>query len=60
MRASYAFWDDRVKLAFFVRNITDERYSVTGFDTASTGFDANVFALDRPRTFGGEVIVTFD
>ncbi|OGT81347.1 MAG: hypothetical protein A3H91_13470 [Gammaproteobacteria bacterium RIFCSPLOWO2_02_FULL_61_13] len=59
-RASYTFWDDRLELALFVRNITDERYTVTGFDTASAGFGANIFILNRPRTFGGEVIFRFE
>ncbi len=59
-RASYTFWDDRLELAMFVRNITDERYLVTGFDTASAGFGANIFILNRPRTFGGEVIFRFN
>jgi len=59
-RASYTFWQDRVELALFVRNITDERYSVTGFDTASAGFGANIFILNRPRTFGGEVILRWE
>lgn len=59
-RVSYLFWNERVELAMFVRNITDERYAVTGFDTASSGFGANIFVINRPRTFGGEIAITFD
>lgn len=59
-RVSYLFWDEHVELAMFVKNISDERYSVTGFDTASSGFGANIFVLNRPRTFGGEISIKFD
>ncbi len=59
-RVSYSFFDDRMEIAMFVRNITNERYAVTGFDTASAGFGAYVFVLNRPRTYGGQFIWRFN
>jgi iron complex outermembrane receptor protein len=54
-RTSYAFMDDRVELALFVRNLTAEEFVVTGYDTASSGFGAHVHVLNQPRTFGGQI-----
>lgn len=59
-RASYSFWNDKVELALFVKNLTAEKFVTTGFDTASAGFGANVFVLNRPRTFGGQVILKYN
>jgi len=59
-RASYSFMDDRVEFALFVRNLTDEKFIVTGFDTASSGFGAHVFVLNQPRTWGGQVIFRYE
>jgi hypothetical protein len=43
-----------------VRNLTEEKFVVTGFDTASAGFGAHIFVLNRPRTFGGQVVIRYD
>lgn len=59
-RASYSFWNDKVELAMFVRNLTDEEFATTGFDTASAGFGAHIFVVNQPRTFGGQVILRFE
>jgi iron complex outermembrane receptor protein len=59
-RASYRFWDDRVELALIVRNIFDEEYKVTGFDTASAGFGAHVYVMSHQRWIGGQLIVSYD
>jgi iron complex outermembrane receptor protein len=59
-RASYSFMDDRVELALFVRNLTEEEFVVTGYDTASAGFGAHVHVLNQPRTFGGQIIVRYE
>ncbi|MBI1732799.1 MAG: TonB-dependent receptor [Gammaproteobacteria bacterium] len=59
-RVSYRFWNDRVELALFVKNIFDEGYKATGFDTASAGFGAHVYVMSRPRTFGGQLILNYD
>ena len=58
-RASYAFMDDRVEVALFVRNLTEEEFVVTGYDTASAGFGAHIHVLNQPLTFGGQVILRF-
>ena len=59
-RVSYKFGNDRTELALFVKNIFDEEYKATGFDTASSGFGAHVFVMSRPRTFGGQFVFSFD
>jgi iron complex outermembrane receptor protein len=59
-RASYSFMNDRVELALFVRNLTDEEFVVTGFDTASAGFGAHIFVLNQPRTWGGQLIIRYN
>jgi iron complex outermembrane receptor protein len=59
-RASYSFMNDRVELAVFVKNLTDEEFVVTGFDTASAGFGAHIFVLNQPRTWGGQIIIRYN
>jgi iron complex outermembrane receptor protein len=59
-RASYSFMNDRVELAVFVKNLTDEKFVNTGFDTASAGFGAHVFVLNHPRTWGGQLIFRYN
>jgi iron complex outermembrane receptor protein len=58
-RVSYTGWNDRVELALFLQNLTDEEYAVTGFDTSGAGFGAVQFVINQPRTFGGQVILNF-
>ena len=58
-RASYSFMDDRVELALFARNLTEEEFVVTGYDTASVGFGAHIHVLNQPRTFGGQLILRY-
>ncbi len=58
-RVSYKFRNDQVELALFVKNILDEEYKATGFDTASAGFGADVYVMGRPRTFGGQFVFSF-
>jgi hypothetical protein len=52
--------NDRVELAVFVKNLTDEEFVVTGFDTASAGFGAHIFVLNQPRTWGGQIIIRYN
>lgn len=59
-RASYSFWKDRVELASFVKNLTAEQFVTTGFDTASAGFGADVYILNCPRTFGGQIVLKYN
>ena len=58
-RISYRFKDDRVELALFAKNLTDEDYFSIGFDALTTGFGANIFIPNRPRRIGGQLIVNF-
>ena len=58
-RASYEFMDERVEVALFVRNLTEEEFVVTGYDTASAGFGAHIHVLNQPLTFGGQLIFRF-
>ena len=59
-KASYSFMSDRVEVALFVRNLTEEEFVVTGFDTASAGFGAHLHVLNQPRTWGGQLILRYE
>lgn len=58
-RLSYKFRKEQVELALFAKNLFDEKYVVTGYDTASSGFGANGFVMGRPRTYGAQVILRY-
>jgi iron complex outermembrane receptor protein len=59
-RASYSFWREKVELALFVRNLTEEEFVTTVFDTSRSGFGAHIHVLNQPRTFGGQIILRFE
>ena len=51
--------NDRVELALFAHNLTEEEFVSTGYDTASAGFGAHVHVLNQPRTFGGQITLRY-
>lgn len=57
--ARLAFWtlDDKLELALWSRNLTDEEYRVQSFDTADNGFITSV--PNKPRTYGIEIGYNF-
>jgi iron complex outermembrane receptor protein len=55
-RTSYDFWDDRVQLAFFIRNLTDQAY-FREVQPLTNPFGFNVRYFEPPRTYGGELSV---
>jgi iron complex outermembrane receptor protein len=57
-RLAYRTVDERIEVAAFVRNLTDEEYIVDGFDL-SAGFDALHFVIGDPRLIGGSVSFHF-
>lgn len=57
-RLAYRFMEEKVEVAGWARNITDENYLVEGFDNADfTG--SNLLLTGTPRTFGIEVNYNF-
>ena len=59
-RASYTFMNDRLELALFVKNLTEEKFVNTGFNTDSAGFGAFIYNSNEPRTFGGQIVFNYN
>jgi len=57
-RIAYRTPDQRIEIAGFVRNLTDEQYAVDGFDLSS-GFDSLNFVIGDPRLYGVNVSYRF-
>lgn len=58
-RLAYQFRDKGIELAVFAKNLLDEEYVSTGYDTASSGFGSNGFVIGRPRTYGAQIILRY-
>jgi len=58
LRFSYRTPDNRIEVAGWVRNLTDESYKTFAFD-GSTFNNTTIYFVGDPRTFGGTVTVNF-
>ena len=57
VRLAYDLWDDRTQIAFWGKNLSDERHFDRAESLAVLGFMSRYF--QQPRTFGGEISFTF-
>lgn len=56
-RLAWISQDDKLEIALWSKNLTDEEFRVQSFDLASVGFVTSV--PNRPRTYGAEILYRF-
>jgi outer membrane receptor protein involved in Fe transport len=58
LRLSWRSPDERVEIAGWVRNLTDQAYKTFAFD-GSAFRKTSIYYVNDPRTVGGSIMVTF-